>query len=184
MREQPILFNAFSVNAIMEGRKTETRRVVKSGRTALWEVDDVLWVRETFGLVWPNGVDNGLIRDKETGLERPIQNDECDIVYRATQPDFIWGGEDGKEVTMWKPSIFMPKSRCRLWLDVIGLEVERVQDITKEGALAEGIALEEGKDPRLAFETLWDSINEKRGLGWKENPLVWVVRFKQRKDKP
>ena len=86
----------------------------------------------------------------------------------------------------WKPPIFMPKWACRLWLEITDVRVERVQDISQEDALAEGIQQSEqtgqylpgGNDyPDWAFRDLWNSINEKNGHGWDVNDWVWVLTF-------
>jgi len=89
----------------------------------------------------------------------------------------------------WRPSIHMPKWAARTWLRVTGVRVERVQDITEEDCIAEGIISltppgyrykVDGKvfsTGRLAFAALWDSIYDKRGLGWDVNPWVWVTSY-------
>ena len=88
----------------------------------------------------------------------------------------------------WKPSIYMPRTACRLTLEVTNVRVERVQDIREADAVAEG-APEPPAEPlsgnpamwpcdyRESFRQLWDSINDKRGFGWDSNPWVWVVDF-------
>lgn len=177
MDERPILFSGSMVRAILEGRKTNTRRVVKlnyAGRIARsgkqWHVDDpaaalgcpygqsgdLLWVRETWGLPWHHA-------------QRPY-------FYRATDEDAVgWHPDfDG-----WKPSIHMPRSASRISLEVAGVRVERVQDISAEDAWAEGIPHSPDVNPLHEFEELWDSINAKRGFGWDANPLVWVVEFRK-----
>jgi hypothetical protein len=119
------------------------------------------------------------------------------IDYIATRKDdYFWGKS--------RPSIHMPRWASRILLEVKSVRVERVQDITHADCLAEGIR-EVTKDDRLmkyclydhpmdrymsltpwhlmpenaidAFRSLWNSINEKRGYGWNENPWVWVVEF-------
>ena len=208
-KERPILFSAAMVLATLEGRKTQTRMVIKpqpkSKNTdaypdrynhgpewAFWlpdnrmteeqtwkcpygEPGDRLWVRET----WIHG-----------GFER---GGDMLTLYRADG--------DHELVKRWKPSISMPRCLSRIMLEITGVRVERVQEITHDGALAEGIQkrdLQVGnkfnlvthyvafpeKDGGLhsavaAFEMLWDSANAKRGFGWDENPWVWVVEFRK-----
>ena len=96
-------------------------------------------------------------------------------VYRAdNDPQF--------EGCRWKPSIHMPKWAARIWLEVTGVRVERVQDISEEDAIAEGIprgAVQYCGHAIRLFRDLWDSINAKRGYPWEVNPWVWVVEFKR-----
>ena len=88
----------------------------------------------------------------------------------------------------------MPKKYARIWLEVTDVRVERVQDISEEDAIAEGIKNVgetdwpkyevKGNDkltnyPQVALAELWDSLNAKRGFGWDINPFVWVNEFKR-----
>ena len=197
MTERPILFSAPMVRAILEGRKTQTRRVVKlphnnplgrwepttvggpnGGKThkgetvpecaAIWhtrtgdcvcaryEVGDRLWVRETFYLIG------------ETG--------EC--FYAATgdsnMPPATFGGWRGP----WKPSIFMPRRHSRITLEVTGVRVERLQEISEADAAAEGVYTDPACPAYDAYRVLWDQINAKRAP-WASNPWVWVIEFKR-----
>jgi len=178
MKEKPILFSAPMVRAILEGRKTQTRRIVKLPKWFLEEypqygsyeimseincpygsVSNFLWVRETF--VYRHKYDR--------------------FYYRADYPTFEPYAHDG-----WKPSIFMPRTASRISLEVTDFRVERLQDILEEDAKEEGVG---GKDTvvvspittptyRKAFSIFWNFINDKRGIGWEKNPWVWVVEFK------
>lgn len=213
MKERPIIFSGEMVRAILEGRKTQTRRAMKPQPPSdaetmvplhgcLWQPGyypmqnglaypcggkircpygvpgDHLWVRETFGYVWPDWCDNGLIEDG--GIARPITVEECDIVYRATDPDYLWANEEGEECTMWKPSIFMPKNRARIWLGVVSVRAEQLQDITERDACAEGCPLEPtAPHPMAWFRDLWDNLNAKRGYGWDMNPWIWRIAFRR-----
>lgn len=190
MSEKPILFSGPMVRAILEGRKTQTRRVVKpqpdgqlecvirhevSGR-ACWmvpgadqrakdfrfhtsyEVGTKLWVRETWADNIP-GCPNG-------------------ITYKA---DHINTKGDGPANPIkWRPSIHMPKAAARIWLEVIGVRVERLQEITYDDCLREGM-WNCGTDVNTlaAFQDLWQNLNAKRGFGWSANPYVWVYELKR-----
>ena len=213
-REIPILFSTEMVRAILAGRKTMTRRVIKpqpDGRhrrvdfeygflkessriNGCWEVErrskcpygqpgDLLWVRETW--YYENHMHD--LTAGEPDLPGGLYSHR--FIFRASIPDYpvdVGVGEHG-----WKPSIFMPKIAARLWLEVVSVRVERLQDITEDDAIAEGLACltkdngitykygipdSDGlpgnddcgwhwhnwdTDPIKAFHTLWDSINAK-----------------------
>lgn len=193
MKTHPILFSTAMVQAILEGRKTMTRRVIKPQPKAelfsaiisysdklmarFWtkrepnnpliedvklkyNVGDVLWVRESFCHV------RAFVEGKE--LQQP------QYLYK-TDPPFGYV-EDGWK---WKPSIYMPKIACRIWLEVTSIRVERLQDITYvDGIIQEGYPKEHpGCSPIEWFENLWAKINGKES--WKSNPYVWVIEFKK-----
>jgi hypothetical protein len=168
MSELPILFKGPMTRAIVEDRKTQTRRLAKpqppadfGGKSELYAlaehapyaVGDHLWVRETwklydcFGKIDPNRA-----------------------IYAA---DFA---NDFKTQGSWRPSIFMPKWASRLWLEVKTVRAERLQDISEDDAIAEGIyeqlrtpepfnGWKQGgpcyESPRTAYSYLWDSIQAK-----------------------
>ena len=200
MSEKPIIMSGASVRAILGGNKTQTRRVVKpqpkrvktvrfhpfpSRETSVIEdwkipkaryaVGDRLWVRETWGLWSETWTDCGWEAEGLSGGKQPRKLPQSNsferffIAYKATGLDYeLCDGE------RWYPSIFMPKWAARVWLEVTGVRVERVQDLTKQDALAEGM---QGCFPRIDFETLWDSINTK--YPWADNPWVWIYEFKR-----
>ena len=204
MTERPILFSGPMVRAILDGRKMMTRRVHKvqpndppstfsykwdgehwrgfidAGKYAGWcdtpwmdcpygETGDRLWVRETWGMC--------------------AAHPDCDGVYfRADTSD-----NKGAKVDKWRPSIFMPRSLSRITLEITGVKVERVQDISEADAISEGVTppstpitepdgsrhMAWGYEYRYGFEKLWDSINAKRGYGWDVNPWVWAISFRR-----
>jgi len=207
VKERPILFSGEMVRAILEGRKTQTRRVIVSRydwymgeldngkpwpfyqdyvhgeleaipvKCKYGQAGDQLWLRETFGLVWP-------------GEFEPETDRECDVQYRADLPSGCtdypgrWPADEARgnpEAPKWKPSIYMPRWASRINLRITDIRVERVQDISEEDCEAEGIDPnpESKLGKKLEFRELWNSINKKRGFGWDENPSVWVVEFER-----
>lgn len=191
MNEHPILFSGEMVRAILDGRKMKTRRVIKPQPDTVWhdtsavphtyydgirelncpygQPGDLLWVRETWG------VSAFLNKVKPSELKQSAQ-----VSYRVDAT--------GSELShfVWRPSIFMPRWASRITLEVTGVQVERLNDISEEDARAEGVhpnQLTTIQPYRAAFCGLWDSINEKRGYGWLDNPWVWVVEFKVKETK-
>lgn len=210
MIERPILFSAPMVRALLAGTKTQTRRVVKPqpcaavtsvylpfrdepnnwhgygddlirwlGRCPYGQPGDLLWGRESWRVCG--------------GREYEYQQDRCRVMYRATHEEdgFPLGWESYK----WRPSIHMPRWASRITLEVTGVRVERLQDISEADAIAEGIeravigddwrrysdaaselaGLPPCVTPRASYQSLWESIN---GPGsWDANPWVWVVEF-------
>ncbi len=209
MKERPILFSTGMVRAILSGKKTMSRRVIKPQPTIninsfqyknhvypcteeqfkggvleycpYGKIGDRLWVRETFVLEDPREYTSDIVipedrpvkmsYSKEDGTQYRIPH------YRATEPephiipDNLRDGSDDR--TRWKPAIFMPRWASRLVLEITQLRVERLQKITDEDVLKEGITLQED------FKALWNSINVERGFGWNKNPWVWVIEFKK-----
>jgi len=204
----PILFGGAMVRAILEGRKTQTRRICKprfddkkpcehfapvehdvgpsmerhcehgseSTPCPYGVVGDRLWVRETWR---SHDVACAIKRTIPLVRYRADGGFSCGCKPLCTEP----GGP-------WKPSIFMPRWASRIMLEVTGVRVERVQEITEEDARAEGIVKQAYgygvvglhmtlSTAREAFWTLWDSIKAGRGCGWDVNPWVWVVEFKR-----
>lgn len=187
MKERPILFSAEMVRAIMEGWKTQTRRIVK--HQGKGETDEILYFDTTFGCQFGNPGDRLWVRETFSALQ-PYYGPSDEIpdwinyVYRADFSEDAdpeqWGGK-------WTPSIFMPREASRIILEITGLRVERLHEITYEDAKAEGmetvyIEYPKGKerivtDPRDNFAQLWENIN---GPGaWDLNPWVWVIEFKR-----
>lgn len=188
MRVVPILFNTDMVQAILDGRKTVTRRIVKQsvwenfvcegGNVVNWHNEEIntleiptykvpyhlgniLYVRETWS-EWTDG-----------------------YVYRAWTLPFPQPGRYPDKMMKWRPSIHMPKDAARIWLKVTDVRVERLQDISLEDCVREGIeASRTGIFAR--FSILWDSTIKKQFIakyGWDANPWVWVIEF-ERCDKP
>lgn len=226
MKERPIIFSGPMVKAILEGRKTQTRRVVRpqphkgvmafspaiSGAhwipqeqvgydfgpnnpaTQLTTMNgspikspygvpgDRLWVRETFALYQtidfvkrPDGrsfseVSDGLAAYRADGYTSIDDLKEHLLLMDDGNLEAV-----AVDNNKWKPSIHMPRWASRILLEVVEVRVERVQEITGEDCLMEGIQPYTGID----FCTLWNSVNARRGFGWDTNPWVWVVTFKR-----
>jgi hypothetical protein len=220
MTERPILFSAPMVRAILDGRKTQTRRIMKvqPPPDALVTVEhyhpividrhgdmqpgdeifgahwddgefglkspygapgDTLWVRETWGAVWP--------------ADEPVPLRQCEIEYRAELPPGCtdrpgeWPADEGNgpEVPKWRPSIHMPRWASRITLRITDIRVERLQDISEDDARAEGVSSEwddyekygQSEPYRYGFSALWNDIN---GPGaWDDNPWVWAISFER-----
>ena len=179
------------VRATLDDRKTHTRRVIKKktldqmdGRYVVgddaWcpygKPGDRLWVREGFSqCLDPDG----------DGMER-VYSYRADNINKKILGAF-WGNERSMEsheiagYTSWKPSIHMARWASRINLEITNIRVERVQDITHDDAIAEGLIPETMHHGDLVDKwiDLWDSINKSRGYGWDINPWVWVVEFKR-----
>jgi hypothetical protein len=201
MKESPIIFSTPMVQAILKGRKTQTRRIIKpqpcevvkedfgpvaivgshkglkEGQTCPYGYSgDLLWVRETFCID-----------------SRGAHGDNPGYYYKADMPIY----EDGYEIwpDSWKPSIFMPKDYARIWLQITDVKVERLKDISVDDSISEGIEIDsetpigtlykdyfqkKWKDvyanPQNSFKSLWRDINGKDS--WDANPWVWAITFK------
>jgi hypothetical protein len=208
MKERGILFNGEMVRAILEGRKTQTRRVIKpqslvdtlnklakSERDLSEQLgeDVVTFTRDGVEGWCPYGKPGSELWVRETwgslnsdhprckGGRKPKEGDR--LVYKANPAhDYQWGaGKNSQGSFCWRPSIFMPRWASRILLEIINIRVERVQDIKEEDAIAEGITMigPAALSNRTSFARLWDSINAKRGYGWDVNPFVWIIEFKR-----
>lgn len=198
MKERPILFSAPMVRAILAGTKTQTRRAIKTvgndGGFVLVEQDD--------GSYWPRRSDDGESifvtvreRGKEYVHEIPMAcpygapgdrlwvretwaaPHNCDHL-KPSEIDDGWrihyAATEDRGGLLWRPSIFMPRWASRITLEVTDVRVERLQAISYEDAVAEGIDHEYPK-ARAQYRDLWESIN---GTGsWAANPWVWVVEL-------
>jgi hypothetical protein len=213
--EHPILFNGEMVNAILDGRKTQTRRPLKpqppedfedpcQGRDGHWFVfdnrppdildsyplrspfgqpGDTLWVRETWADV--NSAAGPGFLYRADGAAHMCTDDAYPVEYeRYPGCGFAMWWSDlmrGEPDHSWRPSIHMPRWASRITLTVKRVWVERVQDISAEDALAEGVrpggTTDGGVCIQLGFVDAWDGIYAKPGLGWDVNPWVWACEF-------
>lgn len=209
--EKPIIFTGESIPAIMrtQNPKTQTRRtrgldklpdcvtrVGYSPFTGMWHAFDDRQQEVIEKLACPYGTDSDRLWVREEALpdfpkefsyydwswrEVPDEYRKSEFVlYRASYPS------PGK--IKWHPSIFMPRWASRINLEITGIKVERIQDISEQDILAEGVTVDRVAQwcnvhwsdmPTLhhAWRVLWESIN---GLGsWERNPWVWVIEFKR-----
>lgn len=241
MKERPIIFNADMVRAVLEGRKTQTRSIIKwrgldeglnlqfsglraseepggwviesnSRTSSEWRcqqtpcpfgaVGDRLWVRETFAIL---GNEDGCAIDWNDNLIKGSGPDAARI-YRASceqkpgnyglwsiPDDAPWKPhtENMLYAGTWVPSIHMPRWASRIALEITGVRVERMYDISEADARAEGVEQLRGGfwrhyqpgwtqhqlSARGSFITLWKSIYGEES--WQANPWVWVIEFKR-----
>lgn len=207
MKTRPILFSVPMVRAILDGRKTQTRRAIKpqppEDHEPPYRTSGGKWVTcdnrppdilKTYPMRCPYGKPSDRLWVRETWAycykcartyaDEPLV--KAGVIYRQ-QRDEEEGGAWGTchpinpktrdEEFRWRPSIFMPRWASRIDLEVLDVRAERVQDIGISGAIAEGISTG-AFTATSEFEKLWNSINAKRGFGWDMNPWVWVVEFK------
>lgn len=203
-RVLPILFNTEMVRAILDGRKTCTRRVIKpqpqsrlcytyagshKGCIGKWTYPNK-GAHEFLGEEYKLPEN---IKDEELSKRWNPPYHKDDILYvretwkKAPNGYFYyedWQRNDIADVTKWKPSIYMPKDAARIWLKVTDVRVERLQDMTDDDAEAEGCF--DYTSTALGFFDVWDSTIKKSDLdryGWNANPWVWVIKF-ERCEKP
>lgn len=174
MKERPILFSAPMVRAILDGSKTQTRRVLKGTSLKWTENFSPEFIADKDNFLCPYGFEGDQIWVCEAfapGGE--YYTGKVDgVIYRA---DFKDGGAV-HNLKIWKPSIHMPRAASRIDLLIKSVRIERLQDISPEDAMAEGVEdciCTDG--PLCNFIDLWQKING----NWDENPWVWVVEFER-----
>ncbi len=191
---KPILFSTAMVQAILAGRKTQTRRVVTTGTVGrMMAGNQKLWPYLADGspVKCPYGMPGDLLYVRETWNAQNLNGQWWHQVPKAERWDHNWAIIDKATPEpylptppRWIPAIFMPKQFSRITLRIKAVRVEQVQSIGRADAEAEGCQpFHEDNgyfDATVAFCELWDSINAKRGAGysWDDNPWVWVVEFK------
>lgn len=160
------------VRALLEGRKTQTRRLARTApqnRNEAAEIGalirgnpfgsagDLLWVKET----WSTPAAWDYLKPSELSAQQLKR-----MSYHA----------DGQPAGKTRSSLFMPRKASRIWLEILEVRMERLQTISEADASAEGVA---GPDVISEYAKLWDRIN---GAGnWQSNPWVWVVRFRRKR---
>lgn len=228
MRERPIIFNADMVRAVLDGRKTQTRRIMrvqpsadfcpmnmelKTGFNARWytpglvDKDGYLQPakKQVFGVAGedegytcPFGAVGDRLWVRETFRVHSRATDVATLVYKASEQQ-SWTQQTHRVpiekcnkpavVDKWTPSIHMPRWASRITLEITGVRVERLQDISREDAISEGgppshpsidaVSLDYGFPDfsRSWFGQTWWSIYGEES--WQANPWVWVIEFKR-----
>ncbi|HBX5441338.1 TPA: hypothetical protein MH452_07655 [Klebsiella pneumoniae] len=196
MTERGMIFNSEMVRAILDGRKTQTRRPIQWRQTRFTEigehedgskwpwsedaehacdfwhpcpfgaVGDRIWVRETFAALEPGSYEQA----------KPQEGHCQDLRYAAT--DRLAKSDADIRGYKWVPSIHMPRWATRILLEITDVRVERLRSMSQDNARAEGVIAASGPmEAGLAFRELWDSICGEES--WKANPWVWVIEFKR-----
>lgn len=198
MKERPISFTGDSLPAILDGRKTQTRRVLRGGvlppGDASFVAVRVVQVGEWFHVEGdlhgqpvmytyhcPYGVigDRLWVREAAYFEAGDLQGAQRSVRYLA----------DGVRYPglRARPALYMPRWACRLVLEIESVRLERLQDISEADSLAEGVsaaalaACTQAGDPRpaaCAYRVMWEAINARRGFPWEINPWVWAVEFR------
>ena len=187
MKETGLIFKAPMVRAILEGRKTQTRRVAKPVKHPdlgnLYTPGALLREHEPQHVInraCPYGQPGDRIYVRETFSQHPEWGQ---LAFRADGEEFedadgwLWEPK-------WMPSIHMPKDLARIWLEITGVRLERIQDISEADALAEGARFELASIDSVrigatasflsGFRNIWEST----GGDWAANPWVWAIDFK------
>ncbi len=191
MKERPILFSGEMVRAILDDRKTQTRRVVKILRTDVHpQVGATIVTLPGGKQAWlnsqsdhpyhiskfcPYGIPGDRLWVREAWREMPSYDKDGKATTRI---DYKADGEPSYDSWPWRPSIHMHRQDSRITLEVAGIRVERVQNISEEDAKSEGVDTFYASY-RKKFEFLWDTINAQRGFRWDANPWVWVIEFRR-----
>ena len=200
MTERPILFSGEMVRAILDRRKTQTRRVIKPQPAPLYSKaidhfefsEGYWWPTSHSGVVgaWtpiryccPYGIPGDRLWVRETwatpgNFDHIKPRDLASSDYSADLTVYRATAKNAEPYYRWRPSIFMTRWAARIELDVVRVQVERVREISEQDAYAEGIdRAPTMPHPRQWFRNLWDRINAKRGYNWDVNPWVWVIEF-------
>lgn len=211
-RERPILFSAPMVRAILAGRKTQTRRVVKfrEDPSFVWSAPRRVQASSVYEYMQQDGTDGDILATmrsvdcpygkpgdrlwvRESALaDPPINGSWCGDVewagtgkpwacvphkFRDTKHVIYAATQQSCAHIRYKPSIHMPRWASRITLEITGVRVERLNDISDADVRAEGWTRQPEGDKFQWYRDLWNSIN---GAGsWAANPWVWVVEFKR-----
>jgi hypothetical protein len=201
VRERPILFSGPMIEAILAGRKTQTRRVVKpqpgSGRS--------VWPCAYTGTGWALGEDPACVDPagcsctpitcpygyvgQRLWVREKFRYTDFELLgsFASAAVEYADGyrsmrrkeGPASEIMSLkcgWRPSIHMPRWASRITLEITGVRVERLQSISEADKLAEGAT------PDMPFGTVWRKINTKPGIRWEDNPFCWVIEFRRVED--
>ncbi|OCV87716.1 hypothetical protein [Klebsiella pneumoniae] len=192
MKERGMIFNGEMVRALLDGRKTQTRRIIKDCTVGRDPISKFIKIGKKFIGCYPEDVPE-LIREccpygvpgdriwvRETWAEAGASAPDLKL-YRANYPEHvpsIYENVPPTEEIRWTPSIHMPRTASRILLEITGVRVERLRSMSQDDARAEGVIAASGPmEAGLAFRELWDSIYGEES--WKANPWVWVIEFKR-----
>ena len=208
VKERPIIFSGEMIKAILDGKKTMTRHLVKFKdfttdsitplHIELAEGRYCLFNERNGWLIGYPKCKFGEIGDRlwvrETWQEI---GPDCLLTYKATYPSDLYAKRPELENVpplaglkergyLWKSPITMPRWASRILLEITDIRVERLQDISCEDAVKEGFSDKKPSgmqpammpNPKADFRNYWDSLNTKKGYPWSSNPWVWVVEFK------
>lgn len=203
MTERPILFNAPMVRAILSDKKTQTRRIMKPqiGRVHVPDIGPLPAVKKRHGdgwWLWPNARENVLaecplgqpgdliwVREAWRVIDRADSFAPRELLATDRRIWFEADGAPAPPAGRYRPGMFMPRWVSRITLEITGVRIERLQDISEADAVAEGaepilVPPDGGSHPyREGFRDLWDGLNAKRGAGWDVSPWVWAIEFKR-----
>ena len=204
MKQRPILFSGAMVNAILEDRKTQTRRIIKDQPQIDPATGDWLWINTDemsrvrpladFADIKAAHCPYGKVGDHLWVRETWAKQLDGNIIYRADFKD--WEKADYTATGHWKPSIFMPRDACRIMLEITDVRVELLNDISEEDSIAEGVMkgrehyldyiafkhkttqfVYQCMNAKASYKSLWASINGHQS--WEQNPFVWGITFKR-----
>ena len=196
MSEKPIIFSTPMVEAILEGRKTMTRRVIVPQPKALSTSEQLIIEYGILKRIW-----RGVMSLWETKIERKSKYNIGDIlwvrettaivpcgdergihdrvIYKAGRLPNDFSKDDGDK---WIPSIHMKRIYARIFLEIVSVRVERIQKITEADAIKEGLpeSMTGASNYTVGcFRHLWDGLNGERGYSWGNNPYVYVIEFRR-----
>lgn len=179
MKIKPILFSTPMVQSILEGRKTQTRRIVKDKTATQWLNEGFT---PEFVAMKENGLSKYILGDILWVRETWMYSDDLENPYWYKQNIVEEYLPEYHSSFKWKPSIFMPKEAARIFLKITNVRVERLQDISIEDVCSEGLSsnLREHDaccDLRDKWESLWCKING--ADSWESNPWVWAYDFEK-----
>ena len=195
--EHPIIFSGEMVRAILEGHKTQTRSVIKPQPK---DIENDAIRADYFNKLIAEGKYNGIcpygdkgdrlwVRETWTQYCKGL-NPGDNVYYKATPEEWNFG----LTISKWRPSIHMPRWASRIDLEITDIKVERLQEISTDDCLEEGMTRQIASylglsvspseeefnfiNSRHTFRVLWDSLNGKK-YPWESNPWVWVISFKR-----